>query len=58
VGNWLGPVTKIVLAALVVAYVVRVIRLRRARRKGGSPAPAGEPSPAREPRAEPSATQT
>lgn len=33
VGNWLGPVAKVIVLGIVVAYVVRVIHLRRARRK-------------------------
>ena len=41
VGEWLGPATKIVLALLVVAYLVRVVKLRRARR---SRRDAGEPA--------------
>ncbi len=32
VGHWPSPVTKVVLIGLVIAYVIRVIRLRRAKR--------------------------
>jgi membrane protein DedA with SNARE-associated domain len=34
VGHWLGPVTYIVFGGLALAYVVRVIKLRRARNRG------------------------
>jgi membrane protein DedA with SNARE-associated domain len=46
-GNWLGPVTKVVLVGLVVAYVIRVVRLRRAKRARGHATPtAGQPATA------------
>src|SRR5687768_17314443 len=52
VEHWIGPVTYVVLGGILVAFVVRVIRLRR-RRRAGRPAPAAiEQSHGRHRRAE------